>query len=603
MEAGRIRVRLGRVTKRGSVVTVESEDGRPVVVESGDIQAGGLRIQAQRVRIDLDPQARTLQASGAVRLERSRRVTRRTYAFDRSVRRDGTRRITVPGSELGPNLAPRASPAFSGSIGSGEGSVGRTKRGLLIEEFFTEVLVGNDLSFDARAQRGALDGAQMQLGDFDFSASSISLEGDGYQARDVVLRPSGLSEREKEIYGIPPFSLRAPQVGVIFENGQASEGRSARLVVRRAGLYYRNTRLLPIPQRLLAPLSRVRLGASRASGAAPGARGAVSGTSGMASSAPSLLRIVPKVSVNSIDRILLGARISFGLGGLGRSSTAESAERQDAANASGVADDMGAARSGGRTLAARAARGGSVSVVNLDLGLSGRLGFRGGVSLESRSALGLLSLQARRSDIVRTQLTNRLEIDRSPELSFDSALLPILGLGDGHGLGAFVSASGGRFSEREIRSGRARVESSRLSGTVGLSTRLDERDGLYADLFATRTRYGLSDSTYSNTGFEIGYLGQVLPQVRGLFLLRHVSLGGSTPFRFDEVEIPRELRATFDIAPTPRFLIPIDLRYDLDTQTLRDRSVGVLRNYKTFAYGVVYQAARHDLRLELRSNF
>lgn len=591
---------MGRLTRDENVVTIEGEDGRPAVVEVGDLKAGGLRIQAQRVRIDLAPNARTLQASGEVRIERSRLVARRTYAFDRTVRRDGTGRVTVPGPALGPNLTPRASPAFSGSIGSGEGSVGRTKRGLPIEEFFTEVLIGSDLSYDAKTRRGTLDGARLQLGDFDISAASIALEGDSYQARDVTLRPSGLSEREREIYGTPPFSLRAPQAGLLFESGQpggtqASGTRAARVILPRAGLYYRNTRLLPIPRLLLGPLSRLRLGSPNALGTAIGA--------------PSALSIVPKVSVNSIDRILLGARISFGLGGLARSgpsSVAAEASPSDGKAASNIegTDERGTARAGfGRTPVRKATRGGSTSTANLDLGLSARLGFRGGVSLENRSALGLLSLQARRSDIIRTQITARSEVDRSPELSFDSALLPIVSLGEGRGVGAFVSASGGRFSEREIRSGRSRVESSRLSGTVGLSTRLDERDGLYADLFATRTRYGLSDSSYSNTGFEIGYLGQVLPQVRGLFLLRHVSLGGSTPFRFDVVEIPRELRATFDIAPTPRYLIPIDLRYDLDAKTLRDRSFGVLRNYKTFAYGVVYQSARRDLHLEVRSNF
>ena len=588
-------MRAGRITRDENVVTIEGEDGRPAVVEVGDLEAGGLRIQAQRVRIDLAPNARTLQASGQVRIERSRLVRRRPYAFDRTVRRDGTGRITVPGPALGPNLTPLAAPAFFGSIGSGEGSVGRRKRGLPIQEFFTEVLMGSNLSYDAKTRRGSLDGARLQLGDFDVSAASIALEGDSYQARDVTLRPSGLSEREREIYGTPPFSLRAPQAGLLFENGQASSARTARVILPRAGLYYRNTRLLPIPRLLLGPLSRLRLGSPNVLGTAIGASAALS--------------IVPRVSVNSIDRILLGARISFSLDGLARSgsaSVAAEASPSDGKASSNIegTDARGTTRMGfGRTPTRKATRGGSTSTANLDLGLSARLGFRGGVSLENRSALGLLSLQARRSDIIRTQINARSEVDRSPELSFDSALLPIVSLGEGRGIGAFVSASGGRFSEREIRSGQSRVESSRLSGTVGLSTRIDERDGLYADLFATRTRYGLSDSSYSNTGFEIGYLGQVLPQVRGLFLLRHVSLGGSTPFRFDVVEIPRELRATFDIAPTPRYLIPIDLRYDLDAKTLRDRSFGVLRNYKTFAYGVVYQSARRDLRLEVRSNF
>ena len=35
----------------------------------------------------------------------------------------------------------------------------------------------------------------------------------------------------------------------------------------------------------------------------------------------------------------------------------------------------------------------------------------------------------------------------------------------------------------------------------------------------------------------------------------------------------------------------------------RDQTFGVLRSYKTFAYGVTYQTARRDLRLEIRRGF
>jgi hypothetical protein len=121
-------------------------------------------------------------------------------------------------------------------------------------------------------------------------------------------------------------------------------------------------------------------------------------------------------------------------------------------------------------------------------------------------------------------------------------------------------------------------------------------------VFATRSRYGLNSLSYRNTGFEVGYLGRVLPQVRGLFSLRNV-LWEARPVPVRHRRDSRELRATFDIEASRAVLIPIDLRYDLDRDTLRDRSIGVLRNYKTFAYGVIYESARRDLRLEVRSNF
>jgi hypothetical protein len=91
--------------------------------------------------------------------------------------------------------------------------------------------------------------------------------------------------------------------------------------------------------------------------------------------------------------------------------------------------------------------------------------------------------------------------------------------------------------------------------------------------------------------------------VRGLFSYRATDVRGSTPFRFDRIEIARELRTTFDISLSPRYIVPIDLRYDIDLRRLRDERFGILRNYKTFAYGLTYQTARHELRLDFRQGF
>jgi len=556
------------------VLTVEGDEGGLVVVESGDMDAGGARVQAQRVTVNLDPNAQTLSASGQVRLERSRPVSRSSYSFERVVRRDASgrplsRNSSASATGHGAGAASGAASTSSSTAGGDSSSPASPSRAQSPErrgqrqQFFTEVLVGNNLTFDGKTRRGSLDGAQLQLSALDVAAASILIEGGDYHASQVVLRPGGLSDAERKIYGTPPLSLRARAVDVIFSG---DKNRSGHIVVRHAGLYFHNTRLLPVPLQVLAPFSLVRLGPSRGA---------------------STFSVVPSVSLNSTDRFLLATRIAFPLGGFPRAAGLDGQAKSPKA---GVGEQRARRRSGS-------------SVLNLDVGVSGRLGFRGGAALENRSPLGLISLQARRADVVTTQLTNQLVVNRTPELAFSSPLLPVLSLSSGRGVDAFVSASAGELSERIVDSDRRGVASSRVSGTVGLTTRVDERAGLYADVFATRSRYGLGGLTYSNTGFEIGYLGRLLPQVRGLFSLRHVSLSGATPFQFDTIEIPRELRTTFDIQATPRFLIPIDLRYDLDRRVLRDKSVGVLRNYKTFAYGLVYQTARRDLRLELRSSF
>ncbi len=548
---GRTRVVAGRLSKEGSIITIEGADGAPAIVESGDLEAGGERIQAQSVILNIDPQVQSLRASGQVRLERSRPVSPSYDSFSRSEYSDATGHSVT----LSRPLIDASRPSTSGASGSDASSPSNpagaqsSKRRRPRQQFFTEVLAGSNLVFDGKTRTGSLDGALLQLSNLDISAASILIESTSYRARQVVLRPGGLSEAERKIYGTPPLSLRARSIDVLLGQNKTQRGH---IVVRRAGLYFGNTRLLPIPLEVLSPFGLLRPRGSRA---------------------PRIFKAVPTFSLNSTDRFLLATRISFPLGGLARP------------RASGLS------------------AGNSSSSFNLDLGISGRLGFRGGVSLENRSPLGVLLLQARRADVITTQLTSRLEVNRVPEVAFSSPLVPLLSLSSGRGIGAFASASAGRLSEGVVGSDAPRVQSSRFSGTVGLTTRLDERDGLYADVFATRSRYGLNSLSYTNTGFEVGYLGRLLPQVRGLLSLRQVSVSGATPFLFDVVEIPRELRTTFDIQATPRFLIPIDLRYDLDRKILRDKTVGVLRNYKTFAYGVVYQTARRDLRLEVRSDF
>jgi hypothetical protein len=548
IEPGRILVRAGRVSKAGDLVTIEGDSG-PVVIESGSLgpDTDGARIQAQKVELDLGKQ--TLHAEGEVRIERSRQVRRSLYNYNRQERRDATDLPVEYGvRSRGADTTVRSVP-------------GRFSR----DETFTETFVGRDLKFDGRTRSGVLDGAVVTLATLEISADSIIIEGDTYRAQQIVVRPGGLSPREKEIYGTPPFSVRARQATVVLQRGAAGDPQRARVIVRRAGLYFRNTRILPLPLGLLSPYAYVNLGPVRG------------GTT---------YRLIPTVSFSSNDRILVTTRVSVPLGSLGRSRPLSPGE---------------SAVSGG--VATKTSPANNFSTLNFELGLSARLGFRGGVTLENRSRIGVLALQARRADIITTQLTNRIQLDRKPELSFDSPILPVLSLGSGRRVGAFASASAGSFSERLVGAARPEINSNRLTGTLGLSTRVDNHDGFYADLFATRSRYSFNNLSYTNTGFEVGYQGQLLPQVRGLFSFRNVNLGGATPFRFDTVEIPRELRATFDIQPVPRYLIPIDLRYDLRRSSFRDASVGLLRNYKTFAYGAVYQAARRDLRLEVRTNF
>jgi hypothetical protein len=200
-------------------------------------------------------------------------------------------------------------------------------------------------------------------------------------------------------------------------------------------------------------------------------------------------------------------------------------------------------------------------------------------------------------------LTNRIVLDRLPELSYDSPLLGCSGCRATVWLGLRFSGDIGRYDERTIGGGGGEVKSTREMGMVRFTTRGRNVEGPYLDLFARISRYSNFDSRYRNNGFEVGYAGQLLPRVRGVLSYSNTSIKGRTPFRFDKVDIRQELRSTFDIAISPRYIIPIDLRYDLSLNRFRDERFGILRNYKTFAYGLTYSTAREQLRLEIRQGF
>ncbi len=510
-----------------------------------EIEGGGSLVRARRAEIDLAK--RTIRALGEVSLTRQVVAQRKLYTPERA--RDSSFLI-------GPDVA-------------GRSRVGRLSR----EENFTEIVRGEDFNFDAIGKKGSVDNASLRTQGFDLTAKTINIDGQNYSANEVVLRPGGLSEEERKIYGTPPFTLRARLIDITRrENGRQ------RVSARGAGLYYKSTRLLPIPSLLVPQL--IHIGPSRVN-------------------AP--FRVFPRVGFNTADGFLLTSRLEFPVRSLSRSVAAETLTDNNSTNA-GTAD------------APPRARAPIDTTFYTDIGLSVKRGFRGGIALENLSPAGFAALRLRHSDIVTTQLTNRISLDRTPEVQFDSGIVPLLRVGERRGVGFYTSLNAGRYNESLLGVNGYNVRGSRAQGVVALTTRVQDSDGFYGDVFLSQTRYNSvrgtspltlpgSDRQYSNTGFEVGYAGNLSSRVRGLFSLRINNVGGQTPFRFDRVEIPRELRTTFDVQVTPRYIVPLDFRYDLDANSVRDTTYGLLRSYKNFAYGLTYETARRDLNLEFRSQF
>ena len=472
-----------RVAYEGGTIVAQGDAAHPVTF----VGAMG-RLQAREIRIDTV--AKTVSAMGDVQLQREVEVSRR---------------------ELRPHdLAP-----------------------LSRRERTTETAFGQNLKYDFNTQIGTLDNGILRTAQVDFRADLLEINGQKYTARRATIRPGGLSDEELRIYGTPPLSLRAREISV---RRDANSNRTL-ISARGAGLFFKNTRILPLPSAFL----RYGTGNNNSS-----------------------LSITPRVGYNSTDGLLLAGRFGFPL-----------------------------------------ARDPRQLSLNTDLGVSQRVGFRGGVTLASTQSWGDLSLSAKRFDIVQTQLSNKIELDRKPELSYQSpafATFPIAGLGRA---GFSFDAGYGRYTERsrDEENPFGPVSSDRTRARLSFSTRLSPQPGPFLRAFASTSRYSRAKTHYDATGVEFGYGGRILERLSGEVSLRLTSLNGQTPFRFDLVEIPRELRTTFDVEVTPRYILPFDLRYDLDQSKLRDATFGILRSYKVFAYGVVYQTARRDLRLEVRSGF
>lgn len=471
-------------------------EGSVIIAEGG---ADGVRfegtfgqIRAERLRIDTA--ARTLRAEGKVRLQRTREVARK---------------------QMMPNSIPE-----------------RRRN-----ESVTETLRGENLVYDFNARTGSLDNAVVELANFSISSSSIIINGQRYIAHNVVLRPGGLTEAEIKIYGTPPFSLKAKTVTI--DTGAPGSSAPARAAATGAGLYFKNTRILPVPSYVLRSVS------------------------GSGNRDKEAFTLTPRLTFNSTDRILLTTKLRVPF---------------SKANPTGAA-------------------------VDADVGLSARIGLRGGLAATLPTRGGTFMLSGRVNDIVTTQLTNRIVLDRQPEFTYTSPLVSLFSLPGGRKAGILVGAGIGRFGERTIGGGGGEVHDTRSEAQVVLTTRATDVDGPYLDLFGRVADYSKFKRSYSSTGFEVGYYGNITNRIRGLFSYRSSSISGATPFRFDQIEIARELRTTFDIKLSPRYVIPIDLRYDLDLDKFRDESFGILRNYKNFAYGITYETARRELSFEVRSGF
>jgi len=498
-EASQGKLTAARVTYEGGSIAAEGKPDEPVRYESG-----GVTVTAQKVL--LDTIAQTISATGSVVVTRE---------LDQRRQRLAARRLHE--------------------------SYTREKQ--------TETLKGDHFFYDYGKQQGTLDDVDIRLTNFTVSATKLVVNGERYTAENVVIRPGGLTEEERKIYGTPPLSLRAKSLTI--DNGKLAPGSAAAdkaqdansshqisLSAQNAGLYFKNTKIMPVPDYVLRH------------------------TALMGNRDKSAFTISPRISTGSADGLLLTTQLQYAF------------NRQNPDALLAVAD----------------------------IGISLRQGFRGGLGLNTHTKVGEFNVNAHINDIVSNQIDDRVRLNRLPEINYQSPGIKLFNLPGDRKAGVILGASWGKYREISIDNGDE-VRSGRSQLYAKFTTRLANPRGPYVELFARHAAYSNFDQNYSTLGFEVGYYDNITRYIDGQFSYSHTKVSGATPFVFDDVEIRREIRTTFDLLLTPRYIIPVDLRYDLDEGQLREKSIGILRNYKTFAYGLVYSAAHNQLSLEFRQGF
>jgi lipopolysaccharide export system protein LptA len=237
---------------------------------------------------------------------------------------------------------------------------------------------------------------------------------------------------------------------------------------------------------------------------------------------------------------------------------------------------------------------------NVDLGYSTQRGFRGGPSLVYRTTFASptknektgfsIALKAKEKDGVEDHFNSRLLVDRRPELEVRAQPFTVVS----KRLILDAVAAVGDYDE--FPSG---MSSSRKYFALNLDTRAPGATSpFYGRLFAEKRDYDNSDMRV--LGLEVGVQGMIPRRAKGRISYVTTNIHGVTPFEFDQILIPHELRAEVDVRLDRNWMFPLDLRYDLDRNEFRDKRIGILRTLDCIGYGVSYDSARKEIKLEVR---
>ncbi|MBI3920633.1 MAG: LPS-assembly protein LptD [Armatimonadetes bacterium] len=231
--------------------------------------------------------------------------------------------------------------------------------------------------------------------------------------------------------------------------------------------------------------------------------------------------------------------------------------------------------------------------IEFELGLSTKRGFRGGAELSVRSEHVEYGINYATREVLRDLLTSKVFLDKTPEVFFNLRNYPI-----GRKLMVDVSTSAGNFREEKpflANSSRTNL-AVRLTPDFGSPS---HPSAFFGSAFARKSWYDHGQD-YEVLGVAVGLRGKLAKRIEGSIQYIAHDIGGATPFRFDLIEIKREVLLDTNITLSERWKIPFQTYYDLDRHSFPKKRFGLLRSLDCLDYGLTYDTARKEFSVEAR---
>ncbi len=222
---------------------------------------------------------------------------------------------------------------------------------------------------------------------------------------------------------------------------------------------------------------------------------------------------------------------------------------------------------------------------SVDLLLSTKRGPRGTVSVFRRQGEGRAGIRLSRRAGVADELTASLTLDRFPE-AFASWPWTVSKAAK---LNMRADISVGSYSEHPTS-----AEASRANVKLGLEQGVDGNEkGVFGGLRYRKSWYSNS-SSLEVLESELGIRSQPNRKTFGEVAFIHRASHGSTPFEFDDVDVPNELRVRLELDTGKFWALGAAVRYDTAASEVMDQTLSLTRKVHCLTYTLKWHQLTGD---------